>query len=64
MTLFGRLKRALDALVGPDDAPRPTRQRRVAEHPDADRVERPPHEPLEPQFFVSHEPWGAETTRA
>ena len=36
MTLFGRLKRAFDALVGPDDAPRPTRRRRDAEHPDAD----------------------------
>ena len=56
MTLFGRLKRALDALVGPDDAPPPTRQRRDAEHPGVDRVVRPPQEPLEPQFFVSHEP--------
>ena len=56
MGFLRRVKRALAAFASDEELSRPTRQRRVAEHPGADRVVRPPHEPLEPQFFVRREP--------
>ena len=45
MGFLRRVKRALAAFASDEELSRPTRRRRVAERPDADRVERLPTNP-------------------